>query len=77
MEISLSDPIISQAVKHVKEKHSISDPFDYVILQKLFEEEFHCKVIITDPLALEGILRIDEAKYYNWFLLKFGAPKNE
>ena len=70
MKIDLEDPRVHQAIKLVKETHNV--PFGRG-LEKIFEEQYHCKIVMEDdPWCIRGHLLISEEKYQTWFILKFG-----
>ena len=73
MRINLSDPRVSEAIKHVKEKHKVSG----ANLTTVFEQEYHCRVVAdsNDIYCNTGWLEITEDKYYTWFTLNFGGDK--
>ena len=76
MRINLTDSRVSEAIKEVQATHNV--PFGRAF-EKIFEEQYHCK-IVTDPddvFCTTGYLHISDEKYSNWFVLKFGASKND
>lgn len=72
MRIELSDPRVEQAFEVLKAKHN---EYDKIKFATIFENVYHCRVVADpkDIFCLTGWLEIPDEKYYNWFVLQFGA----
>lgn len=74
MRIDLKDPRVNEAIKEVQSTHDV--PFGKEF-EKIFEEQYHCKIVYdpNDIFCTSGALCISEEKYSTWFTLKFGGGK--
>lgn len=70
MKISIEDPRVWAAIQLVKDIHSPKTPKE---LSEIFEQHYHCKIVIEDdPWCTRGHLFISEEKYQTWFVIQFG-----
>lgn len=69
MIIDLKDPRVKVALDYVKQLHNTNTAKE---LEKVFENQYHCKIIEDDLWCTRGHLYISEEKYQTWFILKFG-----
>jgi hypothetical protein len=67
--IDIHDPRVEKAIELVKLHHTTKNHAEF---ENVFEEKYHCKIEIDEPLCNEGRLIISEEKYQNWFLIQFG-----
>lgn len=69
MIIDINDARVGQAIALAKELNPGLSSREF---EKVFEERYHCKIEIDEPLCNTGRLIISEEKYQTWFLIQFG-----
>jgi hypothetical protein len=71
MILKLTDPRVNAAIVYLKQKHNIVSATDHNNFVEIFENEYHCKIILDDHGVHGGTMYIPDEKYQSWFVLKF------